>query len=249
MRNRDKWAPSKYVYRNGRLRASRDRKALKFSSRLAADLVSELYDEHIPTHVTGKLIDLGCGQVPLYEAYKNYVTDNLCVDWQNSNHKNIFLDHECDLAAALPFREGQFDTIVLSDVLEHIPVPEKLWIEMARILAPGGKVLMNTPFLYTLHEVPHDYYRYTEYALRRFALSVNLNVLVLESIGGAPEVVADILAKNRCFIPILGHGAALAIQFITRAFVRTSPGKRLSRRTGRRFPLGYFLVLEKPGDT
>jgi hypothetical protein len=68
MQNRNKWAPSKYVYRNGKLRASRDRKALRFSSRLVTDLVAEVYDAYIPVHATGTLIDLGCGNVPLYEV-------------------------------------------------------------------------------------------------------------------------------------------------------------------------------------
>jgi 2-polyprenyl-3-methyl-5-hydroxy-6-metoxy-1,4-benzoquinol methylase len=121
-----------------------------------------------------------------------------CVDWQNSLHKNEFLDHECDLTAEPPFSDAQFDTIILSDVLEHIPAPDKLWVEMARILAPGGKVLMNTPFFFWLHETPHGYY-----PLRQYAQSVNLDLVILEPIGGgALEVVTDILAKNRCFLPL-----------------------------------------------
>ena len=68
----------------------------------------------------------------------------------------------------LPFGDSEFDTIILSDVLEHIPVPEHLWKEMARILSRNGKIIMNVPFYYCLHEAPHDCSRYTEFALRRF---------------------------------------------------------------------------------
>jgi len=157
MKNKDKWKASKYVYRNGRLASSKDLREVKAGSRLVADLVAVLYDTYIPKYATGKLIDLGCGKVPLFEAYKNYVMDNICVDWENTAHKNEYLDFECDLTKKMPFHDDEFDTLILSDVLEHIPQPEKLWQEMYRILSPKGKIILNVPFCYALHEEPHDY--------------------------------------------------------------------------------------------
>jgi SAM-dependent methyltransferase len=67
---------------------------------------------------------------------------NVCVDWSNSLHGNDFLDAECDLTKDLPFADASFDSILLSDVLEHIPTPERLWREMARLLKPEGKLLL-----------------------------------------------------------------------------------------------------------
>ncbi|MFH1184746.1 MAG: class I SAM-dependent methyltransferase [Chloroflexota bacterium] len=245
MKNRDKWQPSKYVYRRGRLVASRDRKEIGVGSRLTADLTAGFYDRALRLHAKGKLLDLGCGKVPLYIAYRDYVTDNICVDWENTLHKSEHLDCQCDLTRDLPFGDEEFDTIVLSDVLEHVPEPEHLWKEMARILAGGGKILANVPFYYWLHEQPHDYYRFTEFALRRFVESSGLRLIQLESSGGTPEIVADIYAKHVKFIPLVGRGLAAAIQCATGAFVKTALGRRISRRTSRAFPLGYFLVAEK----
>ena len=105
----------------------------------------------------------------------------------------------------LPFDDNEFDTIILSDVLEHIPVPEQLWNEMTRILAHNGKIIMNVPFYYWLHEEPYDYYRYTEFALRRYVEMSALNLILLEPLGGAPEVMADIFAKNISLLPKLGR--------------------------------------------
>ncbi len=219
---------------------------MALGSRLVTDLIARFYDTVLRQHAKGKLADLGCGKVPLYGTYKELVTDVICADWENTLHKNEYLDYEIDLTKNLPFNNGEFDTIILSDVLEHIPVPEQLWREMARILATSGKIIMNVPMYYWLHEEPHDYYRYTEYALRRFVETSGLRLIKLEPIGGVPEVMADIFAKNIVNLPVLGRPLAVAAQWLTSCFVKTKPGKKLSRATGTKFPLGYFLIAEKP---
>ncbi len=234
--------------RNGRLRATRDSSQLKTASRLVTDLVAARYDQAIRSYAKGDLIDLGCGNVPLYPAYKDRVSSITCVDWPATKHKLDHLDHEVDLTQRLPFLDNSFDTIILSDVLEHIPKPGQLWSEMYRILAPGGVAIINTPFLYWVHEVPHDYYRYTEYALERFAEEANFSVISLEPIGGLPEVLADFIAKKPRVIPIIGHlfrkPTTILIQKMTWVFVH-SLGKSMSRKTSKKFPLGYFMVVEK----
>lgn len=245
MKNLDKWQPSKYVYRNGRLIASRNTKEVGVGSRLMADLIAKAYDDNLRQHAKGKLLDLGCGKVPLFLAYTRYVSENICVDWENTLHKNEYLDRECDLTKSLPFDDGEFDTIILSDVLEHLPQPEHLWQEMSRILAMDGRIIMNVPFYYWLHERPHDYYRYTEFALRRFVEGAGLRLLQLDSIGGAPEIMADIFAKCVLRVPTIGRPLAMFAQWFTAWFIKTRLGKKVSGATKDDFPLGYFLVAEK----
>jgi len=246
MKNSGNWTPSKFVRKNGRLTASRNRRHVGIGSRLIVDLVAEAYDRHLRHFCRGRLVDLGCGRVPLYEAYKAYILDNTCVDWANTIHKNEYLDFECDLTEKLPLESEAFDTVVLSDVLEHVPEPEALWKEMGRILVSGGRVLLNVPFYYWLHETPHDYYRYTEYALRRFATLGGFNVLVLEPLGGAPEVIADILGKILVErVPLVGRPMAMLVQSMTYRFVKTKLGKKVSAGTSQQFPLAYFLIAEK----
>ena len=257
MKNADRWVPSKYVYHRGRLRASRlrnrGRREVQLGSLLITDLVAQLYDRHLKTHAHGRLLDLGCGRVPLYEAYRERICTCTCVDWANTIHQSEYVDHECDLNEPLPLDDASFDTIVLSDVLEHLHNPGSLWSEMARLLAPGGKIIMNTPFFYQLHEIPHDYYRYTEYALRRFADESGLNVIKIESVGGFPEVATDLTVKFMLRLPnlmrICMRPIAIGLQWFTFSFVNTRPGRSISRRSGRLTPLGYFLVVEKSNDT
>ncbi|MCB9169396.1 MAG: methyltransferase domain-containing protein [Flavobacteriales bacterium] len=242
MRNKENWKSSKYERHKGRLRGSRDQAQVGVQSRLTADLVAGFYDAMLPLHARGRLIDLGCGKVPLYGTYAPFIAENICVDWEHSAHRNEFLDATVDLNAPLPFQPGEFDTIILSDVLEHIKDPALLWREMARILRPGGKLLMNVPFYYWLHEEPYDYFRYTKYALRTMAEDAGFEVIALQAMGGAPEVLADVFAKTVVKLPVIGRMAALFVQGLTRLFVRTGIGGRVSRVTSAQFPLLYGLV-------
>jgi SAM-dependent methyltransferase len=245
MNNKDKWVPSKFVYKKGKLIASRNPDEVAITDRLVADAVASLYDANIPQFARGRLIDLGCGKVPLFEAYRDHIEDNVCVDWENTSHTNEYLDYVCDLTEDLPFNDGEFDTVILSDVLEHVPQPEKVWREMSRILSPGGIALINVPFYFRLHEIPYDYYRYTEYALRRFADRAGFRILLLRPVGGTPEILADLLGRHVQFIPLLGKSLVIAIQSITGTFVKSAVGRRVSEKTGQMFPLGYILVAEK----
>lgn len=245
MQNTNAWSPTKYVFRNGKLRASRNSSHVSVSSRLMTDITASFYQRAVPEHVRGRLADLGCGNVPFFELYRPYITTSTCVDWPNSLHRNQYLDVEADLNAKLPLPDQEFDTIILSEVLEHIAEPELLWSEMSRILVKNGKILLSVPFLYKIHEAPHDYYRYTEFALRRFAEKNQLTVLELKAFGGLPEVFADILAKRFVGLPLIGKMLAAFVQSCCSVFVRTKWGQRISTKSARDFPLGYFMVLQK----
>jgi SAM-dependent methyltransferase len=247
MKNEEKWVPSKYVYRKGKLIASRNKREVQVGSRLFADINANFFTTIIPQYAKGKLVDLGCGKVPLYETYRKFVTSITCIDWENTLHKNEYLDFECDLNAKIPVSDSSFDTIILSDVLEHIAQPENLWAEMSRILVTGGKVILSVPFYYSLHEIPNDYYRYTEYALTRFAQVAQFKILYLQSVGGAPEVIADVISKLIQRVPVFGTFLAASVQAMTLVFIKTSLGKMISVKSCKQFPFGYFVVAEKAG--
>lgn len=245
MQNADRWKPSKYVRRDGRLAASQDLREVGPGSRLVTDITAGYYDQLLRLHARGRLLDLGCGKVPLYASYRDRVTEATCVDWGKSLHRNEHLDFELDLTQPLPFPDGAFDTIILSDVLEHLPTPADLWSEMTRMLAPGGKLIMNVPFYYWLHEQPHDFYRYTEFALRRFAGNSRLDVVFLESVGGSAEVLADVLAKNLLRVPTIGRSLSFFVQWTAWKLRATGFGRKVLDATRADFPFGYFMVVQK----
>ncbi len=58
--------------------------------------------------------------------------------------------HQLD-GARTPFPDQAFDQIVVVDYLEHIPDDDRFAEELARILKPGGRVIVNVP-----HVKPHS---------------------------------------------------------------------------------------------
>ena len=245
MKNIQKWKPSKYVYKNGKLRASKNKKELGVSSRLIADLVAEFYDSKLQKYARGDLVDLGCGKVPLYEAYKDKISKCICVDWDNPFHENEFLDMNVDLNKNLPFENNVFDTIILSDVLEHIQDPILLWNEMNRILRKDGILIMNVPFHYWIHDSPFDYYRYTRYALEYFANKSNFQIISIDELGGVVEILTDFISKIISKIPLIGKFLAMSIQWCNLQFLKLKIGKKLKTETSKHFVLSYGLVAKK----
>lgn len=238
MKIRDAWTPTKYVRNDeGRLVASRDPKEVGLSSRLLANLIAEWYDINLKEFAKGKLLDLGCGKAPLYGTYAPHISGATLADWSNSPHENDHLDVVCDITQKLPFKDNSFDTIILSDVVEHIPNPSDLMAEVHRILRPKGVLLMNAPFLYWLHEVPHDYHRYTEFMLRKMAEDKEMRVVKLEALAGGWAVLIDLLSK-------LFGGRPRVVRVIQ----KIGPKILASRlKTRLEFPLAYAMVVMKEG--
>lgn len=243
MKDPQSWEPSKFASEGGRI--SVGPKASDASWALT-HLVAKAYERALPQHARGRLVDLGCGTVPLYAAYRPLVSEITCVDWAGNKHNARHLDVEHDLNQPLPLPNDAFDTVVLSDVLEHIRQPEQLLAEVQRILAPGGKLLLNVPFFYWLHEQPYDFYRYSEHALRAFVERAGLRLVSLEGLGGAPEVLADILGKHLGQVPLVGGKAARLLQRASVGVARLAPVSRALALSNQRFPMAYFLVAEKP---
>lgn len=245
MKNKDLWKASKFEIEDGKLKASRNSKNVSIASRLMVDLIAKFYQEMIPLYCKGKLLDLGCGNVPLYAFYQNYITDSICVDWENSLHVNPYLDFHADLNQPLPLESNAFDTVILSDVLEHLRKPEQLLKEIFRVLKPGGHLLVNVPFYYSIHEEPFDYFRYTEYALKSMAEDAGFEIKKINTLGGILDVIADVYAKLLIYIPILGAWLANFVQWKAKLLSQTFFSKKIQNKTANRFPLAYGLVLKK----
>jgi SAM-dependent methyltransferase len=242
MKHEASWRASKYDYRNGRLTVGPEASE---ASWMITRLVADAYQRHLPAHARGRLIDLGCGTVPLYAAYRPLVAEVTCLDLHAGGEGGRHLDLEGDLNEPLPLASGAFDTVILSDVLEHVRRPEHLMGEIARILAPAGKLLLNVPFYYWLHAQPHDYFRYSEHALRSFVDEAGLRLLVLEVLGSAPEVIADIVGKHLGQLPKLGPLVSQALQWAVYTGMRVPKVSRALAPSSQRFPMAYFLVAEK----
>lgn len=87
---------------------------------------------------------------------------------------------EVALASALPFADKAFEVVVSTEMLEHDPLPWQSIPEMARVLAPGGHLLLTARGVgFPIHEHPADYWRFTTSGLGVLLASADLSVVEL----------------------------------------------------------------------
>jgi SAM-dependent methyltransferase len=116
------------------------------------------------SEIKGNVLDIGCGEKP-YEKLFN-ATSYMGIDIEST--KEYHASSKVDVfynGLDLPFESNTFDTIVCFEVLEHVFEPERIVKEMFRVLKPGGKIMLTTPFIWNEHEIPYDFGRYTYFGL------------------------------------------------------------------------------------
>lgn len=57
---------------------------------------------------------------------------------------------QADVARGLPFASASFDVLLLSELIEHLPVGDALLAECWRVVRPGGHLVATTPNLWDL---------------------------------------------------------------------------------------------------
>jgi SAM-dependent methyltransferase len=131
-----------------------------------------------------RVADVGAGNAPYRELFDD--ADYVTIDWAESIHEDA---HNSDLIASaesIPVADGGFDCVLMTQVLEHVPSPDAVLAEMHRVLRPGGTINVTVPLAWELHELPHDYFRFTARGLE-----VSLERAGFEAIRVRP--------RNDCF--------------------------------------------------
>jgi SAM-dependent methyltransferase len=131
-------------------------------------LIHKLMWEHlsmvIPRYARGVMLDVGCGQRPYQQLSSSHVTAQFGVDYPVDDAVEPAVDVQGD-ALALPIASESVDTVLYTELLEHLPLPLDAMRELSRVLKPGGHVILTTPLFWHIHEEPRDYYRFTRYGL------------------------------------------------------------------------------------
>lgn len=140
----------------------------------------------------GTLLDIGCGRKPYQQLFAAYVTHYLGIDWIASMHglQNVDI---VGTTLQLPIADNHIDTVLATEVMEHVPQPEQMLAEIYRVLRPGGIVILSVPLHEPLHELPYDYYRYTDGGLRFLLTQQGLYVHDIKQRSGTIAVCCYLL--------------------------------------------------------
>lgn len=142
----------------------------------------------------GHLLDIGCGKKPYVGLFAPYVTSYIGVDVASTMHGLEMVDAVAS-SLTLPFAAAAFDTILTTEVIEHVPEPSQMLSEICRVLRPGGVLILSAPFHEPLHELPYDFFRYTDIALRGMLEKQGLHVLEVNRRGGSLLVSTYLLCS------------------------------------------------------
>ena len=135
--------------------------------------------------VQGRFLDIGAADRWL-QAHVARGTHYVALDYPSTgrdmygSRPDVFAD-----GTRLPFGDGCFDAVVCLEVLEHVEDPVALLAEVSRVLRAGGQFWLSMPFLYPLHDAPHDFQRHTGPGLRRDIERAGLEMVSLSPTGNA----------------------------------------------------------------
>lgn len=145
---------------------------------------------------SGRLLDVGCGKMPYreYIVKNGKITEYVGLDLENAliYDDNIRPDIVWD-GKTMPISEESFDVVIGTEILEHCFEPMQTLSEIYKVLKPGGIFFFTTPFIWPLHEVPHDEFRFTPYSLERLLRNAHFKNIEIKPGGGWHASLAQIL--------------------------------------------------------
>jgi len=142
---------------------------------------------------SGTLLDIGCGNMPykpLLLRPPSRAERYIGLDLKDSTYQKPDLEWD---GHTIPLEEGSIDCALATEVFEHCPDPDLVMRQAYRVLKPGGPLFFTVPFLWPLHDVPHDEYRYTPFALQRHLRNAGFEQITLKALGGWDASLARVI--------------------------------------------------------
>jgi len=207
--------------------------------------------EEMSRQVSGTVLDVGCGRRTYEPIIRRRATDYWGLDrpaLPDTAEPDVVAD-----AMQIPIRSASVDTVVATEVMEHLPDPDRFLIEVNRVLRRGGHLMLSTPFFEPLHEEPRDYFRFTIHGLRALLAdhgfvevsnskrggwwSVVLGSLVCQALYETASPHRPDGTRRRVLLGVLVLPVCTVIQFVAYLIDRVMPGKTVA--------LGYIVLARK----
>ncbi|MBK9191862.1 MAG: methyltransferase domain-containing protein [Crocinitomicaceae bacterium] len=167
-------------------------------------------------HFSGSVLDAGCGNKPYEPLIKNNqrVTAYFGMDLENSDiyhrvPKELIWD-----GVNIPLANDEVQTVLATELLEHCFDTDKIVSEFYRVLSSEGKLIGTVPFIWPLHETPHDFYRFTPFSLQQKLQLAGFRDIQITPFGGRDKMLSVSLA-----IWLVNHPGSKLKKRILRFFI------------------------------
>lgn len=155
---------------------------------------------------------------------------------------DLTTEHGADIAGtadATGRPDASCDLVLCTQVLEHVRAPWLAMREFARIMKPGGQVLITVPHVWFYHPHPGDYWRVTQEGIIALCQDAGFRVRQVRAQGGSLAALGQIV--NFLGYGVIGRAGAPfygAVNMMSRLADRVVPNEL--------FSLNMACLAEKP---
>lgn len=152
-----------------------------------------------------RLLDAGAGEgryAPLCGRFEYVAQDFAAYEGrgdgaglQTGTRDSSKLHLVCDITA-IPEPDASFDAVLCTEVLEHLPDPLAALRELARLVRPGGVLILTAPFCSLTHYAPyHHATGFNRYYYEQHLPALGFEIAALEANGNFFEYLAQELRR------------------------------------------------------
>lgn len=195
-------------------------------------------------YINGVVLDAGSGGSQRYRSFFKF-DKYIKLDINSSHHPDIIGSVE-----DIPLGDSSVDSVLSTQVLEHVKNPEKAAKEFYRVLKPGGYCIVTVPQMNELHDEPHDYLRFTKYGLKEIFNRAGFKIISIEGRGGFWATGAQM--QIRYAIDLFRLNEMRLLRWIFQPFIWLNCMLLIlldgfdKSSASRRHVIGWLIIAQKP---
>lgn len=202
-----------------------------------------------------RVLDAGSGDQRYKQLFERQIYES--ADFEQVDKPYAKSTYVCDLAT-IPVPDQTYDAIVFTQVMEHLSEPSAVLKELHRIGKEGCRLFYSAPFCAEEHEIPYDFFRYTQFGVRHLFTKAGFEIEEIRQLEGFASTAADHLRKIRKYLPRSPSalGGSFHAWLVIILMIILKPGLQLLTRhmdrcdadfrfVGSGYPLNYMAIARK----